>query len=191
MAAESEEPLLDAKNMDGPAVKWTIADLFAVNNNLFMTYHVMGAGWDALTPVGSVLGGVLFGTNLYRPYPGLLASMGTVGFGVGCAGMALGLAKMSHTASQGENASPPWNKDGVQNRVDGLKHNFMVRVMDLSAWSGMGLAAAAMVGFGGPANLGLAKGSIGVVQGLALGSTLGGFGAFGCISQFCKPSKGD
>jgi hypothetical protein len=191
MASDSSDRLLnDVKAMDGPVVKWTIADIFTSNNNLFMTYHVMGAGWDIFAPVGSMLGGALYGAKVYRPQPKLLASMGEVGFVLGCCGMVLGYTRMKMTAAKGEAASPPWTEDGVQNRVDGLRHNFMVRVLDLSAWSGMGVASAAMVGFGGPTSLGLSTGAVGVIQGLTLGSSLGSLGAIGCLFA-TKPKNDD
>ena len=167
--------------MDGPVVKWTVNDLASSSNELFMTYHVMGAGWDALSPAGCLLGGVLYTTGIFRKSPGVLATCGTVGFLTGCAGMALGLAKMTSTAAQGEAATPPWTDDGLQNRVDGLKHNFKVRVLDLSAWTGMGVATLAMAGLGGPAALGLSSGALGAIQGLTLGSSAGSVSAFACI----------
>jgi hypothetical protein len=83
---------------------------------------------------------------------------------------------------KGENATPiPYNDEGVQQRVNGLSHNFMVRIIDLSCWSGMGIAATALLVAGGPSKLRLCTGALGVAQALSLGSAFGGFGAFGCL----------
>jgi len=88
---------------------------------------------------------------------------------------------MQKKARQGESASPPWNDEGIQQRVDGLSHNFKVRVLDLSAWAGVGVAAGAMVLAGGPKKFKFSPGILGVMQGLSLGSALGSLGAIGCI----------
>lgn len=185
----AKESLLDPKSMDGPAVKWTVADLFASNANVAMTYHVMGAGYDALTPVGTLLGGAIYAVG-YRPMPAL-AFMGTTGLLTGTVGMALGLTGMMSTARKGEKATPlPWNEEGVQQRVDGLKHNFKVRILDKSVWYGIGMAGGALLFAGGPAKLGLSKGPLGVAQALSLGSAIGGLSAFGCIYA-TLPKKDD
>jgi hypothetical protein len=134
----------DPKFMDGPIVHWTVADLFKSDKKTFMKYHVMESGYGALTPVGTILGGIVYGVGI-RPFPSALQMMGTTGLVTGVAGMILGLTRMNKVASQGESASPPWTDDGIQNRVDGLSHNFKVRTLDLSVWSGMGLAAGALV----------------------------------------------
>jgi len=145
-----------------------------------MTYHVMSAGYDAFTPVGATVGGILYGIR-WRPFPSVLAMMGTGGLIGGSLGMVLGLTTMQKKARQGESASPPWNDEGIQQRVDGLSHNFKVRVLDLSAWAGVGVAAGAMVLAGGPKKFKFSPGILGVMQGLSLGSALGSLGAIGCI----------
>jgi hypothetical protein len=183
-ASDSKASLMDPKKMDGPVVRWTINDIFKGNNRLFLGYHVTTAGFDALAPIGCLLGGVMYGTGLFRqPYlsTSLLSSMGTVGLGVGCLGMTIGAAGMYSKASQGAAASPPWTDDGIQQRVDGLSHNFKVRVLDLSAWSGVAVAATTLVAVGGPAKLGFAAGTMGIVQALTIGSSLGSLSAFACI----------
>jgi hypothetical protein len=184
-----DDKLLDPKFMDGPSVKWTVADLFKSDPKLFMKYHVTSSGFHAATPFGCLLGGVLYGAGVRR-LPTALAMMGTGGIVAGCGGMILGYSMMSKIATKGENASPPWTDDGIQNRVDGLSHNFKARVLDLSAWSGTGLAAGALAVAGGPAKLGLSAGALGVLQALTLGSTLGSLGAFGCIYSML-PKKSD
>jgi len=51
-----------------------------------MTYHVMSAGYDAFTPVGATVGGILYGIR-WRPFPSVLAMMGTGGLIGGSLGM--------------------------------------------------------------------------------------------------------
>lgn len=176
--------------MDGPVIRWTVNDIFKGNNRLFISYHVVCSGFYALSPVGCLLGGALSGAGLFRPYPTVLSSMGTVGFGAGCLGMAIGASGLYSIANKGAAASPPWTNDGIQQRVDGLSHNFKVRVLDLSAWSGMAVAATTLVALGGPVKLGLASGTMGVVQALTLGSSIGSLAAFGCIYA-TLPKKDD
>jgi hypothetical protein len=183
--------LLDPKYMDGPIVHWTVADLLKSDKKTFMKYHVMESGYGALTPVGTILGGIVYGVG-FRPSPSALKMMGTTGLVAGVAGMILGLTRMNKVASQGENVSPPWTDDGIQNRVDGLSHNFKVRILDLSVWGGMGLAAGALVLGGGPVKLGLSKGVGGILQALSLGTAVGSLSAFGCIySTIAKVDKGN
>jgi hypothetical protein len=179
--ATHKSKLIKASNMDGPVVHWAPADLFNGNNQSYMTYHVMGSGWDALTPVGSLVGVAAWKLG-YRPYPTMLALMGTSSLVAGCAGACLGLIGMRSIASKGEQATPPWTPDGVQNRVDGLRHNFNARVMDVSAWGGVGVAAGTLLYAGGPLKLGLRSGALGVAQALCLGSAAGTVGAFICIA---------
>jgi hypothetical protein len=197
--SSSSSDLLDPKKMDGPVVRWTVNDLFKCNSDprLYLGYHVVAAGFDALAPVGCLLGaGVWYGggaSRLFlsrRPYPptttttSLLSSMGTFGFGAGCLGMMLGAAGMYDKARQGAAASPlPWTNDGIQQRVDGLSHNFKVRILDLSAWSGVAVAATALVamGRGSAVKLGFSAGTRGVVEALTIGSSLGSLSAMACI----------
>lgn len=179
------------KYMDGPIVHWTVADLFKSDKKTFMKYHVMESGYGALTPVGTILGGIIYGVGV-RPFPSALQMMGTTGLVTGVAGMILGLTRMNKVAAQGENAPLPWTDDGIQNRVDGLSHNFKVRILDLSVWSGMGIAAGALVLAGGPVKLGLSKGVGGILQALSLGTAVGSLSAFGCIySTIPKIDKDD
>lgn len=188
---EGKETLLDPKSMDGPTIPWTVADLLASNKRIFMTYHVMATPWDVLSPFGAVFGGISYRLGAFKRFPSMLASMGTTGFYVGALGMCLGLAKMYHISSQGDAANPPWTDDGIQMRVDGLRHNFKVRVLDISAWGGIGIAAGALVFTGGPTALGLSAGTKGLIQALTLGSVFGSLGAFGCIYWTRPKSKKD
>ena len=177
-----KEGLLDPRTMDGPVVTTTVADWFQENARVAVTYHVVSAGFASLTPIGAAVGGALWYSGLYKPFPTALPMLGTAGLVAGGAGMALGYFGMRAVASQGADASPiPWTEDGIQQRVNGLSHNFKVRVLDLSLWSGMGLATGAMLFAGGPASLGLSSGTLGVLQGLSLGAAAGTLGAIGCV----------
>jgi hypothetical protein len=193
--------LLDPKTMDGPAVSYTVHDLFRSNPKLFLTYHVASTPFDVFNTIGVILGTGLYGCGVRAP-AAVVAQAGntsavaimssTTGLTLGCIGMVLGLTKLSMIASQGENATPiPYNDDGIQQRVNGLSHNFMVRIIDLSCWSGMGLAATALIVAGGPSNLKLSTGTLGIFQALSLGSALGGLGAFGCLYSVHRRNKMD
>lgn len=176
--------------MDGPVIKNTVADLLKSNPELFMTYHVMCTPFVLFNTVGVLLGGGLYGIIGLRhsALPSALATMGTAGLVTGCGGMLLGLGALAATSKKGEAASPPWNENGIQQRVDGLSHNFKVRVLDVSVWSGMGLAVGALLLAGGhPAKLKLSGGTLGVLQALSLGSAIGSLGAFGCIYKTLPP----
>lgn len=185
-AEQEEEDLLDPKNMDGPEVKWAVNDIFANNKRLFMTYHVMNSGWDYMTTLGSLVGGALYGIRLglgKPPATPALQFIASTTLGFGCFGMCAGLGLMTQTAMQGEGRNGlAWDDDGIQTRVDGLRHNFMVRVMDNSVWSGMLLAGGVMVMAGGPHKIGLRLGTYGMLQGLALGSTVGSLAGMTCVS---------
>lgn len=161
-----------------------------------MTYHVMSAGYGALTPLGVGTGAALYYTGWYRPLPqsSALANLATAGLVAGGAGMCLGLYKKSLIARQQQGTAPsknklPWTDEGIQQRVDGLSHNFKVRVLDVSVWSGIGLATGVLLLAGGPVALGLSSGLPGVLQGWSLGSAAGSLGAIGCIMATTTPSS--
>jgi hypothetical protein len=187
--------LLDPKTMDGPVVKTTVHDLFQSYPYLSLTYHCATTGSFLLNTVGVTIGAGLYGVGLRSlpllgAAPSWAALSGTTGLTLGGVGMAAGLAALSGIAAKGENATPiPFTHDGVQQRVDGLRHNFMVRLVDLSCWTGMGLAATALVVAGGPAKLQLSAGTLGVMQALSLGSALGGLGAFGCLYSLRRKNQ--
>lgn len=175
--------------MDGPKVETTVADLFKKNETIFMGYHVISAGWDVLGTAGAIAGLSAYGLGL-RKYP-LLVTVGTSSLVGGLLGSSLGLTRMAITASKGDDASPPWNKEGVEQRVNGLSHNFKVRVLDKSSWTGIALASGALVLSGGPAALGFSRGALGVAQALSLGSAAGGISAFGCIAASERDSSSE
>lgn len=179
MPEESNE-LLNPSKMDGPTVPWTVADLFVKNPRVAMAYHVAGAGYDVLTPVGVIAGGLLSFTPLGKNSTPL-RMMGTTGLIAGCTGMAVGLLGMSATASKGNEASPPWNEEGIQQRVNGLKHNYKVRVLDKGVWLGIAAAGGLLVVTRSPARLGLYPGMLGIFQALSLGSAVGSVASMGCI----------
>ena len=62
-----------------------------------------------------------------------------------------------------------------------LQQGFKVRVIDLSVWSGIGLAIVALIGIGGPIRMKLSPGALGAMQAVGLGSAMGSMGAIGCI----------
>lgn len=170
-----------AKKMDGPVVKWTVGDIFRSHPKLFMTYHVVDAGYDLLTPLGVAVGGLAYAAG-YRPLPNLPQILGTAGLIGGSTGVMLGCARITKVALQGEKASPPWNKEGIQVRVDGLSHNFNVRVLDKSVWLGAAAAAAAVAYVGGPQKVGLSPGPLGYAQAISLGSAAGSVSGMTCIA---------
>lgn len=185
---EQKQALL-RKKMDGPVIPWTVGDtvLRRTGNSIFVTYHTIITPCAMATPVGCVLGAGLYATKLSSS-PSLLQSMATTGLFFGGLGVTVGLTRRTWLALRGEKAQAkiPWNEQGIQQRVDGLSHNFKVRVLDLSAWHGLAAAAASLGVAGGPVPLGLASGSWGVLQALTLGSSLGGLGGLACIYS-CVP----
>ena len=172
----------DPKSMDGPSVKFTLGDMLQSHPKFFLTYHVMDAGYDVLTPLGVMLGGAAFYGLGYKPHPTPLATMGSAGLVAGSAGILLGATRLCATALKGNRASPPWNQDGIQQRVDGLSHNFHIRVMENSVFLGAGVAAACVYAAGGPGKLGLSNGALGVAQAVSLGSAAGTVSAMACIA---------
>lgn len=192
---QSMSGLLDRQTMDGPVVAHTVADLFRSHPRTFMTYHVMSAGYGALTPLGVGTGAILYYTGLYRPLPqsSALTNLATAGLVAGGAGLCLGLYKQQRIARQQVTApyknKLPWTDEGIQQRVDGLSHNFKVRVLDVSVWSGIGLATGVLLLAGGPVALGLSPGLPGVLQGWSLGSAVGSLSALGCIMATAPSSK--
>ncbi|CAB9502361.1 expressed unknown protein [Seminavis robusta] len=180
-----EDALLDAKKMDGPTMKWAPNDVFRGKPRAFLTYHVMNHGYAYLTPLGVTLGGVtaMIPPLKKRIFPRLtpLQAAGTVGMGAGVCGMALGLGLM-YSVSVAKDPKIPFTDDGIQMRVDGLSHNFGVRVMDAGVVGGFTSAGGLMILLGGPTSLGLSAGGMGVLQGLSLGSAVGSIASIGCIS---------
>ena len=111
------EPL--ATSMDGPTVASTVADLFKFNNNIFLTYHCMTAGYDVFSPLGCLVGGMVVLPRLSNfSHLTPLQAAGTGGIVGGCTGMGLGLFSLMETAVK-KNPKIPMDKDGIQMRVDG------------------------------------------------------------------------
>jgi hypothetical protein len=188
MNTQQKSDLPDAKSIDGPSVSWTPFDNIKSSPQNAMTYHVIQAGYSAMTPLGAAAGGILYGLG-WRRFPSIFATMGSTGLFAGGVGMLMGLGGMQSISKKGEKATPKWNEEGIQQRVDGLSHNFKVRVIDLSTWAGIGIAAVALVGAGGPGRIKLSPGVLGAFQAVSLGSTLGSLGAIGCI--FATAPKDD
>jgi hypothetical protein len=181
--------------MDGPVVPWTVADLFKANPKLAMAYHTAGAGLDFMVPVGTIVGGGLYALGAYKPYPTALSSMAAAGLYAGGFGAAMGLGLLANTARKGEENQPlPWNDDTIQMRVNGLSHNFAVRVMDLSVWSGVGVAAGVLMLKGGPSAFSSAafgRGAFGALQILSLGAAAGGLSGLACVSVAKRREKAE
>jgi hypothetical protein len=65
----------------------------------------------------------------------------------------------------------PFDEAGIQNRVDGMSHNYRIRAMDLGVWMGA-LAAGGVLAYNGcnATTLGLSTGTLGQLQAIGLGS---------------------
>ena len=150
-------------------------------------YHAVSAGYQVLAPVGALVGGIVHGTGLWRPFPSAAATMGASGVVFGSVGALLGLQKQRRLASSSAVSSSaaleslPWNDAGIERRADALSRNFVVRVLDLSALCGASAAAGIVCAKGGPAALGLSTGAVGVLQAFGIGTAAGGMSALGCI----------
>jgi hypothetical protein len=179
-----DDALLDPKSMDGPTMKWAPSDVFKGNPRAYLTYHVASAGYSYMSLLGVTLGGVtsMIPAIKMRTFPKLTAlqAAGTVGIGAGVGGIMLGLGTM-YMMSQSEHPKIPFTDQGIQQRVDGLSHNFQVRVLDASVVGGLASAGGIMMVLGGPTSLGLSAGTLGVLQGLSLGSAVGTLSAVACV----------
>lgn len=171
-------------NCDGPKIQHTLGDLFRAHPTAFMAYHVSTTPFAIFNTLGVVLGGGLYYGLGLRGGPSVLAAMGTAGSVAGCAGAMLGLWGMAQAVQKGNTATPiPWNDVGIQQRVDGLSHNYKVRALDVGLWSGIGLAVGAVLWSRGTilSAWRLNPGSRGVVQAVSLGAALGTVGGMGSI----------
>lgn len=161
-----------ACSMDGPSVSWTINDIFKFDNRIFLLYHCMGSGYDYFTPLGCLIGGLALPRTSKFSHLTALQAAGTGSAVAGGIGLTLGLMSLVGKANSKDPAIP-FDSAGIQRRVDGISHNYRIRAMDLGVWIGTLTAGGAMLAAGGPTKLGLSAGSLGRVQGLALGSALG------------------
>jgi hypothetical protein len=84
--------MMASSSMDGPSVPLAPNDLLKFNTNLFLLYHVMGSGYDYLTPLGCVIGSIAI-PALVPKFKDLtrLQAAGTGAIWAGGAGMSLGL----------------------------------------------------------------------------------------------------
>ena len=161
--------------MDGPYVKYTVNDLFSFHNTAYLTYHCMGAGYDMLSPVGCIVGGI--GLPYMSRFKDLtrLQAIGTGGIIGGTFGMGLGLLALVGI-SQSKNPKIPFDKDGIEQRVNGLKYNYFVRCLDLGVWLGIVGGAGGMLMYNGGFNnatlskVGLSSGKLGYLQAIGLAS---------------------
>jgi hypothetical protein len=165
--------------MDGPTIQYTPSDLFRKPGELSILYHVMTMPYGLLTPMGALVGGSV--GRILWPQVSFIKRVANGGLIAGGFGASMGVIAMTQTAMKGEDASPPWNEQGIQQRNQGLSHNYKVRVMDRNVWAGIALAGLGVVLAGGPAQIGLAAGRLGVLQALSLGSSAGSLAAFGQI----------
>jgi hypothetical protein len=179
---ENKQKILASSSMDGPSVPFAPNDLLKFNSNLFLLYHVMGSGYDYLTPLGCIIGSVAI-PALVPKFKDLtrLQAAGTGAIWAGGAGMSLGLLGLI-SARYAKEPRFPWDKAGIQNRVDGLSHNYIVRSMDLGVWLGVVAAAATLAYKGGPTELGLSAGPLGKWQAIGLGSAAASVLSIGFIS---------
>jgi hypothetical protein len=173
---EGSNVLATSSSMDGPSVAWTVNDLFKFDNRSFLLYHCMFSGYDFCTPLGALIGGFVMPRTSKFAHLTTIQAAGTGSAIAGGIGLTLGFLALVGTAYSKDPAIP-FDDDGIKMRVDGLSHNYRVRAMDLGVWVGTAAAGGAMLAVGGPAKLGLSVGSLGRVQGLALGSVAGSIAA--------------
>ena len=160
----------DSSSMDGPYCKYTANDIFGFNSKLYLTYHVMGAGYDFLSPVGCLVGGVAL--PYFSRFKDLtrLQAVGTGGIIGGTVGMTCGLLLLGGM-SQSKNPKIPFDDDGIDTRVNGLKYNYSVRTLDLGVWLGiLGAGGALAYNQMDPTKLGLSTGTLGKLQAVGLAS---------------------
>lgn len=183
---DDDDSLLDPKYMDGPTIRWAPNDLFKGSPRAFLTYHVTSSGYAYMSLLGVTMGGVtsLIPSLQKRMFPRLTAlqAVGTMGIGAGFGGILLGLGAM-YSVSQTPTPKIPFTDEGIQQRVDGLSNNFKVRVLDASVVGGLSSVGGLMMVLGGPTSLGLSAGTMGVLQGLSLGSAVGTLSAVAYIES--------
>jgi len=180
--------------MDGPTIKWTVADLFLARPRVALTYHVSTSGWSYMVPVWMTLGGLL---NVATPvrarfFPTLtsLQFVGNSGLIGGVFGACAG-AGLMYAMSKKEDIAIPFTDEGIQQRVDGLHYNFKVRTLDLGTWTGIGAASVMLLAVGGQTKLGLASSVMGVAQGLAYGSAIGSMASIAYLTYKLREDRMD
>lgn len=159
-------------------VPWTVADFFSSQPLSALVYHVMSAPFALASPVGAIFGACY---GLVTHQESILQSAANGSLALSIVGTMVGLSGLVYTAKQGVEASPPFSPDGISDRRDRLKVNYVARVLDRSVW--IGVAAAAAVALT-PLELGLAPGTLGFIQAMALGSTVGGMVGLVSIGQY-------
>jgi hypothetical protein len=100
----------------------------------------------------------------------VLQADGTGGIVAGIAGMTLGFVALvgkAYSASTGTNLQ--MNDEGIEQRVDRLKLDYLVRSMDFAVW-GIAAMGATMAIVGGLANLGFSTGLWGGLQAIGFAS---------------------
>ena len=164
--------------MDGPSIRWAVMDTVAQSPSQAMVYHVVNAGYGVGNPVGSLVGGIVALAMLRGRKGSYLTYISNGGLIGGALGMTFGLSGLYAQSLRGEACEPlPWNEDGIQMRVNGLRHNYKVRLLDNSVWFGLGLGASMFL-------LGNKRfPSLSFLQWLSLGSTLGSFSGFALIAN--------
>lgn len=197
---KGDKSLLNPKVMDGPSIRYTMNDIFIASPTMFLSYHCITTGSILFNNMGFLLGSGLYYTGLLRtaiPQRLLSSIVGTTtassvssSYGIasstfgllfGSLGGVLGAGALIMTATKGESATPiPFTRDGIQQRVDGLSHNYMVRTLDLSSWMGI-VTTATMVLLmkrkGSSSNLPkilqFSDGALGIMQTISFGSAVG------------------
>lgn len=166
---EGQKRFVATSSMDGPSVAFAPNDIFKFNNKMVVLYHVMGSGYDYMTPIGCLVGAAAIPLiPKYREFTRLQAA-GTGAIIAGFAGMGLGGLAMLSTMSMKE-PRLPFDEAGWQQRVDGLSHNYRVRAMDVGVWLGVAAGATAVAFHGGPTPLRLSPRTLGTLQAIGLGS---------------------
>jgi hypothetical protein len=165
-----------SSSMDGPSVPFAPNDVMKFNSRMFVLYHVMGSGYDYLTPVGSLVGAAILPLlpGRYNYFSSLtrLQAAGTGGILAGGLGMGLGCVALAGMVNAKE-PRLPFDDEGWQQRVDGLSHNYRVRAMDAGVWLGVIAGGAAVAYHGGdPTALRLSPGTLGKLQAVGLGSAV-------------------
>ncbi|GKY98369.1 hypothetical protein MPSEU_000794500 [Mayamaea pseudoterrestris] len=171
-------------------IKFTVADLVSqhtTNPETAIVYHVMDSGFAAFSAVGNLLGVAAYAV---RRRPSLLVSMGTASLALGAFGAVFGYVGLQEAKKKNDPNFPAWDEEGIELRANGILHNERIRVMDALHWTGMGVAAGAlMLARLSPSRLGYSAGALGVAQVLSHGSAIGTTLALGAIAADMQKEK--